>query len=146
MKCAFEMALEIEEVKRLGAIRAEEERKRKYEKDLKYFYEHIGDIDSYVEKELMNGKGKIELLCEKLTWWSGFYRFGEKDYDYKSKNGGFPYYYLRPNTSAFPLDIYIEYLKSHCYTVEIEDATFMGASSTGKTFRTIPCFKMTISI
>lgn len=146
MKCALETAIAIEEAKRLEAIKAEEERKRKYEKDLKYFYEHIESIDSYVEKELVNNKGKIELLCEELPWWSGFYRFGEKDYDYKSKNGGFPYYYLRPSALAFPLDIYVEYLKSHCYTVKIESATFMGASSTGKTKKLVPCIKMIISI
>lgn len=146
MKCALEMAIAIEEAKRLEAIKAEEERKRKYEEDLKYFYEHIEEIDSYVEKELIKNKGRVELLCEKCSWRSGFYRFGEKDYDYKSKNGGLPYYALRPITSVFPFDIYVEYLKSHCYTVEAEDATFAGASSTGKTKCLVPCIKMIISI
>lgn len=144
MKCALEMAIAIEEAKRLEAIRAEEECKRKYEEDLKYFYEHIEEIDSYVEKELLRSKGKVELLCKK--WYREFYRFGEKDYDYKSKNGGYPYYYLTLKASPFPLDIYIEYLKSHCYTVKIEDGTFTGASTTGKTKAEVPCIKITISI
>lgn len=146
MKCALEMAIAIEEAKRLEAIKAEEERKRKYEEDLKYFYEHIEKLDSYVEKELMNGKGKIELLCEKFPWSNGFYHFGKKSYYYENRNGGYPYYYLTPSTSDFPLDIYVEYLKSHCYTVEIKDATFIGASSTGKTKFEVPCIKMIISI
>lgn len=146
MKCALEMAIAIEEAKRLEAIKAEEERKRKYEEDLKKFYEKIESINSYVEKELLKSKGEVELLCEECFWRSGFYYFGEKDYDYKNRNGGYPHYYLIQNTPIFPLDIYIEYLKSHCYTVKIENATFKGASSTGKTTRLVPCIKMIISI
>lgn len=146
MKCALEMAIAIEEAKRLEAIKAEEERKRRYEEDLKYFYNHIKSIDSYVEKELIKSKGRIELLCEECYWRSGFYYFGEKNYDYKNKNGGYPHYYLTQSTPMFPLDIYVEYLKSHCYTVEIKDATFIGASSTGKTKSKVSCIKMIISI
>ena len=145
MKCALEMAIAIEEAKRLEAIKVEEERKRRYEEDLKYFYNHIKSIDSYVEKELIKSKGRVELLCEKVLW-NGFYYFGEKDYDYKSRNGGYPYYSLTTESVPFPLDIYVEYLKSHCYTVEIEDATFIGASTTGKTKSKVSCIKMIISI
>ena len=146
MKCALEMAIAIEEAKRLEAIKAEEERKRRYEEDLKKFYECIEKIDSYVEKELLKNKGKVELLCEECCWRSGFYSFGEKNYDYKNKNGGYPHYYLTQNTPMFPLDIYVAYLKSHCYTVQIENTTFKGASSTGKTKFEVPCIKMIISI
>lgn len=146
MKCALEMAIAIEEAKRLAEIKAKEERKRKYEMDLKRFYEHIKEIDFYVEKKLLNNKGKAELLCEECPWWSGFYLFGEKNYDYRNKNGGYPYYSLTSKASAFPLDIYIEYLESHCYTVKLEDATFVGASTTGKTKSKVPCIKITISI
>ena len=148
MKCALEMAIEIEKVKELERIKAEEERKARYEKKLAKFYENLEKIDEVVENALLKGRGKAEILVDDL--WScnedGFYHFAEKDNCNAYKNGGHVSYYTKSISSDFPLEIYVDYLKSHCYNVEVIDYSFIGYSSTGKTSRTVSCKKMKISI
>lgn len=149
MKCALEMAVAIAEVERLEAIRKEEERKKEFEKRLAEFYKNIEKIDAFVENAILNGKGKTELLVNSSFYFEeelGFYHFAELNNSYAHKNGGFAYYCTQTLTNSFPLEIYIEYLKSHCYNVEIVPYSFVGYSSTGKTKRTVYCNKMKISI
>ena len=148
MKCALEMAIEIAKVEELERIKAEEERKARYEKKLAEFYENLEKIDEVVENALLKGRGKAEILVDDL--WAdnkdGFYHFAKFDNKYASKNGGYVYYYTERISEDFPLEIYIDYLKSHCYNVEVIDYSFIGYSSTGVTKRTVHCKKIKISI
>ena len=149
MKCAFEMAIEIEKVKELERIKAEEERRIQYEQKLAEFYENLEKIDSIVEKALLKGKGKAEIMVD--SCWShnrdlDFYCFAEYDDSYTHKNGGHAYYYTKSISEYFPLEKYVEYLKEHCYNVEVEPYSFIGYSSTGATKKTVHCKKMKISI
>lgn len=148
MKCALEMAIEIEKVKELERIKAEEERKVRYQTKLAEFYENLEKIDEVVENVLLENRGKAEILVDDL--WArnedGFYHFAETDGQYAYKNGGHAYYYTKRISDDFPLEIYVDYLKSHCYNVEVVDYSFIGYSSTGKTKRTVYCKKIKISI
>jgi ribosomal protein L17 len=149
MKCALEMAAVIVEAERLETIRKEEERKKEFEKRLVKFYEKIEKIDTFVENAILKGKGKAELLVDSPFSTEkelGCYCFAELDNRYADRNGGYPYYYTNTLTDNFPLEIYIEYLKSHCYNAEIIPYSFVGYSSTGRTKRTVRCNKIKISI
>lgn len=148
MKCALEMAVEIAKAEELERIKAEAERKARYEKKLAEFYENLEKIDKVVEDALLKGRGKAEILVDDL--WSfnedGFYHFAKFNNEYASKNGGHAYYHTERISEDFPLEIYIDYLKSYCYNVEVIDYSFIGYSSTGATKKTVYCKKMKISI
>lgn len=148
MKCALEMAIEIEKIKELERIKAEEERKIRYQTKLAEFYENLEKIDKIVEDALLEGRGRTEFLVDDSCAYNedGFYHFAETDKKYAYKNGGHVYYYTKSISDDFPLEIYIDYLKSHCYNVEIVDYSFIGYSSTGVTKRTVHCKKIKISI
>lgn len=147
MKCALEMAVEIEKEKELERIKAEEERRMRYQIKLEEFYENLEKINEVVENALLKGRGKAEILVDEYSDNAdGFYHFAETDRKYAYKNGGHDYYYTKSISDLFPLEIYVDYLKSHCYNVEVVDYSFIGYSSTGATKRTVHCKKMKISI
>jgi hypothetical protein len=149
MKCALEMEIEIAKVEELERIKAEEERKAKYQAKLAEFYEELERFDEKVENALLEGKGKAEFLIDNSRSYKeegDFYYLAEPDNFYAYKNGGHPYYCMARHSCDFPLEIYVDYLKSHCYNVEITDYSFIGYSSTGATSRTVKCKKMKISI
>ena len=149
MMCALEMAIAVEEAKRLEEIRKAEERKARYDKAVADFYNEIEVINKYVEKALLEGKGTAELMFDvglRGEEEFGQYKFSSHNMEYKTQNGGYPYYWTRSETPYFILDLYVEYLKSHCYNVTIIPYEFWGYSSTGKTKRKVHCYKMKISI
>ena len=149
MKCALEIALAIAEEERLEKIKKEEAEKVKYQKALETFYEKIDEINEIIENALIKGKGKAEFLLDREYWLylpNGFYYLAEKNYNYVNKNGGYPHWSTKSLSIAFPLEIYIKYLKSLCYNVEISDYNFIGSSSTGKTKHTVKCKKIKIFI
>ena len=53
-----------------------------YENAMKEFNENLENIDGYVEEQLLENNGKIELLIEKCQVYGteDFYCFAEKDY------------------------------------------------------------------
>ena len=149
MMCALEMTIAVEEAKRLEEIRKAEERKARYNKAVEDFYKNIENIDKYVEKALLEGGGTTELMFD--SPWScdrelGQYYFCSKDMCYKDRNGGYPYYHTVSETPYFILDLYVDYLQSHCYKVTVIPYDLWGYSSTGKTKRKVNCYKMKISI
>lgn len=117
---------------------AEEEAKRlvqlkKIAKAMENFQKHIEEIDAYVEEKLVAGDGKAELMID--TGWvscEGFWHFAEKDYSYSNIK---PYWFNLRKTEAFPLELYIEYLREHCFTVEMVERPFTAYSSTLKSSR-----------
>lgn len=149
MMCALEMTIAVEEAKRLEEIRKAEERKARYNEAVRKFYEDIESIDKYVEKALLEGGGTAELMFD--NYWErerelGQFHFCSKDMCYKDRNGGYPYYCTKSETENFILDLYVDYLKSHCYKVTVTPCDFWGYSSTGKTKKKVNCYKMKISI
>lgn len=148
MKCALEMAAEIAEVERLERIKEEEERKARYQAKLEKFYENLEKINEVVENALLKDRGTTEILVDDLSAYNedGFYHFAVADGQYAYKNGGHAYYHTKRISDDFPLESYVDYLKSHCYNVEVVDYSFIGYSSTGATKRTVHCKKMKISI
>ena len=131
MKYAYEIMAEV-----TAKNKAEEEAKRlveleKINKAMENFQKHIEEIDAYVEKKLIEGNGKAELMIDNyLSSGKGFWYFATKYYKYSDTK---PYWDNLRVTSDFPLGLYIERLREHCFTVEQVERPFMGYSSTGKT-------------
>jgi hypothetical protein len=160
MKCALEMAVEIAteiklekirkaEEERLEKIRKEQERKEKEEKLYADFYNSIEEIDTIVEKALIKGKGKAELLIGGTTQDEedfGFYCFSEYDHRYYDRNGGHIYWWNTSISPLFHLEKYCEYLKKHCYNVVITPWSAIGYSSTGVSKKEMEFYRMIISI
>lgn len=129
----------------------EEEAKRQAElakraKALERFKENLESIDAYVEEKLLEGNGCVKLLIEEEDWYcNGFWSFAEKDYkSYPSRS--YPYWHNIQVTEYFPLDVYMEYLRDHCFEVEVVECPFTAFSSTGKTERTMPGITLKISV
>ena len=142
MMCAYEIVVNVEAKKK-----AEEEAKRRVEQEIiaeaiEVFKENLERIDAYVEKKLIEGDGKACLMIEK-SYPNGFWNFAEKDYRYFKT---MPYWFNKRMTEDFPLDIYIEYLREHCFNVEIIECPFNAYSSTGKTFEKMPGITLKISV
>lgn len=128
---------------------AEEEAKRlaqleKIAKAMENFQKHIEEIDAYVEEKLIAGDGKAELMIDSLcVSCEGFWYFAEKDYRYSNTD---PYWYNTQKTEIFPLDFYIEYLREHCFTVEIVKRPFTAYSSTFKSTAEMEGITLKISV
>jgi hypothetical protein len=128
---------------------AEEEAKRqaklaKFAKAMEEFKANLESIDAYVEEKLLEGNGKAELLIDKyLISVDDFWCFAEKSYAYSTE---YPYWNNKKMSEQFHLDTYIEYLREHCFTVEIIEKPFMACSSTGKTKTKLAGIHLKISI
>lgn len=109
--------------------KAREEAER-LSKALADFQKNLASIDDYVEKKLIAGGGKAKLLIDEESWGpKGFYYFSKKDYRYSSIC---PYWNNARVSENFPLEAYIQYLRDHCYEVEIIKEPFEAYSSTLK--------------
>lgn len=115
--------------------KAEAEAKRKAEeariaKAFAKFEKNIESIDAYVERALIANGGKVELLIDH-GWLAcdGFWYFAKKNYCYSSTK---PYWSNKSETEEFHLETYIEYLRQHCFEVELVNRPFTAYSSTGK--------------
>lgn len=128
---------------------AEEEEKRlaqlkKIAKAMENFQKHIEEIDAYVEEKLIAGDGEAELMID-TDYWSceGFWHFAEKDYRYSNTK---PYWSNHRKTAEFPLELYIEYLREHCFTVERVERPFTAYSSTLKSSEKMKGITLKISV
>lgn len=128
---------------------AEEEAKRQAElarvaRAIELFKKDLENIDAYVEKKLIEGDGKACLLIDhSASACDGFWHFAEKDYCYSQSK---PYWSNDRKTGDFPLDTYIEYLRDHCFNVEIIKCPFTAYSSTGKSSAEMPGITLKISV
>ena len=129
MKYACEIMADV-----IAKKKAEEEAIRlaelkKMNEAMECFQRHIEEIDAYVEKKLIEGNGKAELMIEEGVFCKGFWRFVEKNYRYSTTK---PFWNNTVETHNFPLGIYIERLREHCFTVERVERPFIAYSSTFK--------------
>ena len=144
MKYACEIMVDV-----VAKKMAEEEAKRlvqleKIAKAMENFQKHIEEIDTYVEEKLVAGDGKAELMID--TGWvscEGFWYFAEKDYRYSDTK---PYWSNSQKTAEFPLELYIEYLREHCFTVEMVERPFTAYSSTFKSSEQMRGITLKISV
>ena len=128
---------------------AEEEAKRQAElkeiaKAMEEFEKNLESIDAYVEKKLIAGNGKASLLIDH-DWLSckGFWAFAEKNFNYLRTK---PHWENTIKTKEFPLEFYVQYLRDHCFNVEIVEHPFTAYSSTGKSKREMKGMTLEISI
>jgi hypothetical protein len=144
MKYAYEIMADV-----VAKKMAEEEAKRlaqleKIAKAMENFQKHIEEIDAYVEEKLIAGNGEAELMIDN-SWVScdGFWHFAEKDYRYSDTK---PYWSNKLKTEEFPLELYIGYLREHCFTVEIVEHPFTAYSSTLKSSERMKGITLKISV
>lgn len=128
------------------AMIAEKKAKEEAERLLKAladFQKNLASIDDYVEKKLVAGGGKAKLLIDEVSWGpKGFYHFSKKDYRYSSIC---PYWSNERASESFPLEAYIQYLRDHCYEVEIIKEPFKAYSSTLKSEKMMEGLTLSIS-
>ena len=128
------------------AMIAEKKAKEDAERLLKAladFQKNLASIDDYVEKKLVAGDGKAKLLIDEVSWGpKGFYYFSKKDYRYSAYC---PYWSNERVSKDFPLEAYIQYLRDHCYEVEIIKEPFTAYSSTLKSETTMEGLTLSIS-
>lgn len=122
--------------------KAREEAERKA-RALQNFYDHLKEIDVFVEKQIFEGEGKVKILIDRDFNDSDFYYFAEKDWRYSTI---YPYWYNRKVSASFPLEIYVAYLRDHCYTVEVIKEPFKAYSSTLKSERMMEGLTLSVSI
>lgn len=115
-----------------------EQRKRKNEK---FINQVMPEVDAFVEKALIDGKGEfVQLIYAAPSFYPHFIQFVEKsnEYRYKYPRNDMRYWSVTPVQDwEIPLEIYVEHLRSLCFEVEIIEAPWTGYSSTGKTSRTV---------
>ena len=144
MKYACEIMADV-----IAKKKAEEEAKRLAElerinKAMEYFQKHIEEIDAYVEKKLIEGNGKAELMIDnEESHCKDFWYFAKKSYKYSDTE---PYWYNCRITTDFPLGLYIERLREHCFTVEKVERPFVAYSSTLKNKKEMKGITLKISI
>lgn len=152
MKCAMEMKFAVEE----KLIQEEIERKIKEQKQFeenmnKYLTQMMPKLNNFIEQQLLKGNGKMEFFVKECTAQSekGFCYIGEIKNPYNTE---LPYWNLIYHSSFLStcnilyLEHYIKFLKELCYDITIEDATFRGCSSTGKSKEWVSCQMITIKI
>ena len=111
------------------------------------FFKALPEIDEFVEKHLIEGKGRASLLIDAHGCSpKGFYYFAEKNYTSYPHARQSPYWSNKAISEDFPLDEYIKYLQEHCYHVEVVKRPFTAYSSTGKTSDTMEGLTMIISM
>lgn len=135
MKNANEITAVIEANDLAKKIAEQEEYEKKVSEKMADYLKKIQIVDNFVEKRLIEGKGKMKIQLEP-SWYlgekSGFYDFVDFEYN---KNGtlyySYKHYYELP---LIPIDIYAEYLIQHGFKVEKKDnGKKIAYSTTGKT-------------
>lgn len=152
MKCALEMKVAVEEKLLQEEIERKRKKQERYEQNMNtYLTEVFPKMNDFVEELLLKGNGQAEFLirrCQSVLE-QGFYYIGEKGNPYRTK---LPYWDLfnHPTFSTghnlFCLEHYVDFLKSLCYDVSVESASFYGNSSTGKSKELVCCSVIKISI
>ena len=144
MKNACEIMVEVAVKNKIEEEKKRLEQLEKIAKAMEEFKKHIEEIDAYVEKELIRGNGKAELMIDR--YWrecEGFWYFAQKDYRYSCVN---PYWHNSRETESFPLDFYINYLREHGFTVERVERPFTAYSSTFKSSTRMEGITLKISV
>jgi hypothetical protein len=144
MKNACEIMIEVAVKNEIEEEKKQLEQFAKITKAMEKFQKHIEEIDAYVEKELIAGNGKAELMIDR--YWGdceGFWYFARKSYRYSSSK---PYWSNHRETESFPLDFYINYLREHGYTVERVERPFFAYSSTLKSSTRMEGITLKISV
>ena len=144
MMCAYELAIVVEEkrkaeeeARRLAELKRLNEAMEKFKRDLE-------EIDAYVEKHLIAGNGKAELMIEKRHGCpDGFYSFAEKDYSYSNTK---PYWLNKQRHEKVPLEVYIKYLQEHCYKVSVVERPFTAYSASLKSSQQMEGLTLKISM
>lgn len=142
MKCAYEIYSAVE-----AKMAAEAEAKRQAKlqeiaKALVHYKASLPSIDEYVEQKLINGNGVAYLMIDRSIV-DGFWYFSEQDCRYGIYQ---PYWHNKKMSEPFPLDTYIEYLREHCFNVELQAYPFTAYSSTGKSSQKKDGITMKISV
>lgn len=144
MKNACEIMIEVAVKKKIEEEKKRLEQLEKIAKAMEKFQKHIEEIDVYVEKKLVEGNGKAELMIDhKYYECEGFWYFAQKDYRYSCIN---PYWINSRETESFPLDFYINYLQEHGFTVERVERPFIAYSSTSKSSERMEGITLKISV
>lgn len=150
MRCALEMKVAVEEKLLQEEIERERKRQEQYEKNMNtYLTEMLPKINDFVEKLLLEGNGKAEFLIKKCTAASeqGFYYIGEISNPYQTELPYWNLFYHKAFVSnLLHLEHYVNFLKNLCYDVSVEEASFYGNSSTGKTKKLVSCSCVKVSI
>ena len=107
------------------------------------FKNHLESIDAYVEKKLIENEGQAYLMIDDYAQLEGFWYFVEKSFSYSSTK---PYWTNTRKTKNFPLDIYIDYLREHCFNVEVIECPFTAYSASGKSSMTMKGVTLKISV
>ena len=144
MKCALEMKMAVDEKLAREEIEKKLKEKKEFEKNMLEYLKNVSKLSDMIEEKLLEGNGRVELLFNRHPWKKDFYSFGKKDYSYLKTE---PYWELRYKIeNYFHLEHLVAFLENHCYEVKIETYSFVGYSSTGKSKRTVDCWKMIIKI
>ena len=149
MNCALEMKIAVvekiakeEEEKRLAKQREIERKMQEYLNNLSYF-------NKKVELALLEGNGIAEILIDKVGFSNDGYYQMVYQYYYNSamEKQKKPYWSVGIwNSLKFNLAHYCEYLRQHCYEVEVIPFSYRGYSSTGKSTMTVSCYKLIVKI
>lgn len=152
MKCALEMRMEVEKKILQEEIERKIKEQKQFEENMdKYLTQMMPKLNTFIEQQLLKGNGKTEFLVKKCSAMTekGFYFIGEIRNPYHTK---FPYWnlfyhpYFSLGCTILCLEHYVKFLQELCYDVTIEDATFRGCSSTGKSEEWVPCQKIIVKI
>lgn len=115
----------------------------------------VPEVDAYIEKELISGKGQFSQMIsttggkyEFIMPSEGFVNFVKPSEEYRNR---LPYgknYWEVEKVLKWdiPLQEYVDYLRSLCFEVEIVDASWRGWSSTGKSSEMMHCQKLIVRI
>ena len=126
----------IEKVKREQELA--ELRKKKNEE---FINQVMPEVDAFVEKVLIDGKGKfVQLIDTAPSFYPHFIRFVEKSdkYRHNYQHDDMRYWSVTPVKDwEIPLEIYVEHLRSLCFEVEVIEAPWTGYSYSGKSSKTM---------
>ena len=124
-----------------------EQRKKKNEE---FINRVMPEVDAFVEKALIDGKGKfVQLIDTASSLYPHFIQFVEKSNEYRHKypRDDMRYWSVTPIKDwEIPLEIYVEHLRSLCFEVEVIEAPWTGYSSTGKTSRIVDTKQLIVRV
>lgn len=149
MKCALEMKIAVVE-----KITKEEEEKRlakqrEMERKMQEYLNHLSYFNKEIESALLEGNGLAEILIDKADFSNdGYYQIVyQYYYSAAMRKQKKPYWTLGiSNNFKFNLTHYCDYLRQHCYEVEVIPFSYRGYSSTGKSTMTVSCYKLIVKI